>query len=383
MLEITGGRILGADSRLTTGTLHVRGDFLAADAGAGPRRRWRADGLLVLPGMVDLHGDAFERQLMPRPGVHFPHPMALLDTDRQLIANGVTTAYLGLTWSWEPGLRGRAAALAFRDGLEATRPLLACDTRLHLRFETFNLDALDEVADWITGGHVDLLAFNDHMAHIAEKIDQPDALGEYTGRTGLSVAAFQDLFHRVASHEAEVPGGIARLAALALDHGVPMASHDDESPDMRAGFDALGCRLCEFPVDTATARFALDKGDSVILGAPNILRGGSHCGRLDAADAVRQGLCSVLTSDYFYPALLAAPFRLAAMGVASLGEVWRLVSTNPARAAGLDDRGDLSPGQRADVVLIDDSLPDLPRVVAVLVAGRPVFLAEDLTEPAG
>ena len=377
--EIAGGRVLMPDGALEAGSLSVVNGRIADADGAAPDRRWCADGLLVLPGMVDLHGDAFERQLMPRPGVHFDHAMALLDTDRQMIANGITTAYHGLTWSWEPGLRGRDAALAFRDGLEATRPVLACDTRLHLRWETHNIADLDEVAAWVAGGHVDLFAFNDHIGHIATKIGRPEALGDYTARTGLTADAFVDLFRSVAARRSDVPAAIERLAELARARGIPMASHDDETPDMRAGFDDLGCRLCEFPVDEETARHAIGNADPVILGAPNILRGGSHCGRLDAADAIAKGLCTVLTSDYYYPALLTAPFRLAAMGAARFADAWRLVSTNPARAVGLDDRGDLAPGRRADVILIDDSRPGLPRVVATLVAGRPVFQAEDLS----
>ena len=121
-----------------------------------------AGGYLVLPGIVDLHGDAFERQLMPRPGVHFAPVPALLETDRQLLANGITTAYHGVTLSWEPGLRGIEAAREFLAALSAVRPRLGADARLHLRFECFNLDAVEEVVSWIEAGRIDLLAFNEH-----------------------------------------------------------------------------------------------------------------------------------------------------------------------------------------------------------------------------
>ena len=114
----------------------------------GRAARLRADGFLILPGLVDLHGDAFERQLMPRPRVSFDPRIALRDTDRQLVANGITTAFHGLTCSWEPGLRGREAAVAFLDALDAVKDRLACDTRLHLRQETFNVDAVDEIEDF-------------------------------------------------------------------------------------------------------------------------------------------------------------------------------------------------------------------------------------------
>lgn len=379
-IEIAGGRVLSPEGGFEERPLALSEGRVAEDTGAAAR--YRADGLLVLPGIVDLHGDAFERQIMPRPGVHFDHALALLETDRQMLANGITTAYHGLTWSWEPGLRGREAAVAFLAALEETRPHLACDTRLHLRFETYNLDAVDEVANWIEQGRVDLLAFNDHIDHIARKIDTPGGLDTYTGRSGLAPDAFRALFKRVKGRETEVAPAIQHLAAVARKKGVPMASHDDETPRMRAWYDDLGCRICEFPLDTATACHAAEKGDPIVLGAPNVLRGGSHCDRLTASEAVAQGLCSVLTSDYYYPALLTAPFRLAAEGVLSLPEAWRLVSTNPARAVGLEDRGTLSPGSRADVVVIDDSLPGLPRVAATFIAGRPVFIDAERVRPA-
>jgi alpha-D-ribose 1-methylphosphonate 5-triphosphate diphosphatase len=138
--------------------------------------------------------------------------------------------------------------------------------------------------------------------------------------------------------------------------------------------------LCEFPVDAATARVARALGDAVILGAPNIIRGGSHCDRQDAAEAVAEGLCTVLASDYHYPSLLGAVFRLAKDNVAFLPDAWNLVSSNPAEAVGLDDRGILEPGRRGDVIVVDDSGPYGPRVAATFVAGRCVYASVDPTE---
>src|SRR6478736_5254194 len=108
-----------------------------------------ASGLLVLPGIVDLHGDAFERQMMPRPGVDFPVDVALLDSDRQAIGNGITTVYHATTWSWEPGLRSADNARQLLENIEILRPKLAADTRFHLRHETYNLDAEIEIAKWL------------------------------------------------------------------------------------------------------------------------------------------------------------------------------------------------------------------------------------------
>jgi alpha-D-ribose 1-methylphosphonate 5-triphosphate diphosphatase len=145
-LRIERGRVLidGAFADLTVDT-GEDGRIAGLDTGAAAARCIDADGLLVLPGIVDIHGDAFERQMMPRPGVGFPIDIALIDSDRQVLANGITTVFHGVTYSWEPGLRGPENARAIVAALDQLRPLLGADTRFHLRHETFNLDA---EAEW-------------------------------------------------------------------------------------------------------------------------------------------------------------------------------------------------------------------------------------------
>jgi alpha-D-ribose 1-methylphosphonate 5-triphosphate diphosphatase len=335
--------------------------------------------LLLLPGIVDLHGDAFERQLMPRPQVHFPPDIALIDTDRQLVANGITTALHGLTWSWEPGLRGREAAVRFLDTLEYLQPTLACDSHVHLRHEVFNVEAAQEIERWMADGRIRLLAFNDHLAMFKRRIDQPSKLAQYAERAHMAVPAFIDLVHEVSEREPQVEATNRWLAENARRHGVSLASHDDVSPVARRNFHALGCGLCEFPLHRETAEEGRRLGDGIIMGAPNVVRGASHLdGGMRAAEMVAAGLVDVLTSDYYYPALPQAAFRLARDGVLPLSQAWRLISANPARLAGFADRGEISLGLRADLVLIDDSDPVLPRVVATMVGGRMVHAVKDL-----
>ena len=377
-LLITGGDVLSGGEFLPGGSVMVCGgtilsvgqEFAMED---GMRGRglavFNAKGLKILPGIVDLHGDAFERQLMPRPGVHFPHALALMETDRQMLGNGITTAFHGLTWSWEPGLRGKPAAHAFMAALAEVRNRLGCDTRLHLRFETHNLDDLDEVEACLESGMVDLLAFNDHTGHLTEEIKQTRKAESLAGRSGLGVEEYRSRLEAVLSRTGEVPEALARLSRVARE-GLPMASHDDDTPETRAWYRGLGCRIAEFPTSYEAARAAKAHGDHVVMGAPNALRGKSHTSsRVDARTAVAQGLCDILASDYYYPALLEAPFVLAREGILPLAEAWKLVAENPAKAAGLHDRGRLAPGLRADMVLVDDGGPS-PKAVAVLAGGR-------------
>jgi alpha-D-ribose 1-methylphosphonate 5-triphosphate diphosphatase len=252
-LFIDGGRtLLGQDIAETS--LQI-GDGVIADIGSdAPHGALGLDAsdLLVLPGIVDLHGDAFERQLMPRPGVDFPVDVALIDSDRQAIANGITTVFHGTTWSWEPGLRGAENARKLLDAIETLRPKLASDTRFHLRQETFNLDAEDEIVGWLQAGRIDLLAFNDHM-DIAG-ISKPAKRARMVERTGLSSDAFDQLVDRVLSRTDEVPASIARLAKAANAAGVPTLSHDDATPAMRDDFRKLGVNIAEFPINEETAQ---------------------------------------------------------------------------------------------------------------------------------
>jgi alpha-D-ribose 1-methylphosphonate 5-triphosphate diphosphatase len=373
-LILSGARLLHEDGSIRPGSISVVDGQIAAVSTEPAGMATDAGGYLVLPGIVDLHGDAFERQLMPRPGVHFAPVPALLETDRQLLANGITTAYHGVTLSWEPGLRGIEAAREFLAALSAAQPRLGADARLHLRFECFNLDAVEEVLSWIEAGRIDLLAFNEHTASIARDIKR-GKLGEYLGRTRLDQQNFIALFEQVCARRDAVPAAVARLAEAARQAVIPMASHDDNSPAMRRHYRELGCRLSEFPLDRETACSAVEAGETVILGSPNVVRGGSHAARLPAAESAEAGLCGVLTSDYYYPTLLQAAYILAGRGALSFAECWALVSRNPARAAGLADRGEIAPGHRADLILVDDSDPALPRVVASYVAGQLRFAA--------
>jgi alpha-D-ribose 1-methylphosphonate 5-triphosphate diphosphatase len=330
-----------------------------------------AGGRLVLPGMIDLHGDAFERQLMPRPGVHFDMHIALSDTDRQLVANGISTAFHGVTHSWEPGLRSRDSLVALMEALESARPHLACDTRLHLRHETFNLQGEADALRWVAQGRVALLAFNDHTADIVKKLDKPLEAMTVLQRTGLGADALRQLAHRVASRASEVPASIGRLAAAAVEAGVPQASHDDMTPDIRHWYQRMSCSISEFPKNRETARAARALGNHVVFGSPNVVRGGSHqSNAVGAATMVTEGLCTVLTSDYYDPAMLQAPFRLAADGACSFEQAWALVSSNAADAAHLHDRGQIAVGQRADVLVVEPPATMPARVALHLIAGR-------------
>jgi alpha-D-ribose 1-methylphosphonate 5-triphosphate diphosphatase len=367
-MQITGGTVLLGSDGLQKADLNLTNGRISFDGPAtGPR--FDASGLLVLPGIVDLHGDAFERQLQPRPGVNFPADLALRDTESQLLANGITTAFHGVTLSWEPGLRSLTAWRALLAALSAGT--WTCDMRVHLRWEAYNLDALDTALADIEAGRVHLLAFNDHTDSILRKLHDPVEGAKYAGRAGMKMPEFKTLADQIAARADAVPAALDRIAAAARAAGLPMASHDDDTIAGRNHFRSLGARICEFPMAEEVGAAALAAGDFVAMGCPNVVRGGSHLGWASAARLAESGICRVLTSDYYYPAMMRAAFVLAQRGKLDLPQAWALISENPAAAGGLTDRGTIAPGKRADLAIVD---PETTRPVATIVAGQMAFI---------
>jgi alpha-D-ribose 1-methylphosphonate 5-triphosphate diphosphatase len=377
-IRIARGRAL-IDGLFEDATIDVNSaDGVIVDIGREGKAKCLLDarGLLVLPGIVDIHGDAFERQMMPRPGVDFALDIALLESDRQAVANGMTTVFHGVTWSWEPGLRGPENARLLLETIERLRPQLGADTRFHLRHETYNLDAEQDIIAWLGDRRIDVLAFNDHMALTEQASTRPHKLAGMVDRSGVSRDQFLARVADVKKRADDVPASIERLASTAVANGIPLLSHDDTSPDQRRWFRTLGCRLAEFPTTLDTAKAAASAGDDIILGAPNVVRGGSHTGWINAADMIAQGLCSILASDYYYPAPLLAAFRLASDKIAMLEKAWTLVSQTPAAAVGMNDRGTITSARRADLIVVDARDQRRPRVVATMAAGQIVHLTD-------
>jgi alpha-D-ribose 1-methylphosphonate 5-triphosphate diphosphatase len=353
-------------------------------------------GMILAPALVDIHGDAFERQLMPRPGVMIPTEAALLETDRQLAANGIATAYHALTLSWEPGLRSVAIGREVVDTLAALAPRLTVDNRVQLRWETFCFEALPLIDSALSGPLLPALAYNDHMTmgvlHPSVALQDrpfdhaPDfpvvdmaspgfaaKMESRAKRSGMDVADFITLMRQMWERRPEVPAVIAAAGQKAAAAGAPMLSHDDSQPETRDFYRAHGARISEFPMNLNVARAARAAGDWIVFGAPNAARGGSHLGSPGAADMVAAGLCDILASDYYYPAMLAAVARLQADGIGQLPDLWKLVSGNPAAALGLADRGAVAVGRRADLVLLDWPEGRTPVVRQSYVNGRAAY----------
>ncbi|MBP9046919.1 MAG: alpha-D-ribose 1-methylphosphonate 5-triphosphate diphosphatase [Tabrizicola sp.] len=395
---IEGARVILED-RVEVASVRIEGGRITGiDVARDGASVILARGRLLAPAFVDVHGDAFERQVMPRPGVMVPIETALLETDRQLAANGIATAYHALTLSWEPGLRSVQTGWEVVRALETLRPRLTAENRLQLRWETFCREAEPLIAHVLSGPDRPALAFNDHTTSMLlhpdvvvqdRPFDQvPDypvtsfdaprfqkKMADQARRAHVSSEEYVALLTSVWSRRPEVPTQIARMAALARAHKAPMLSHDDSQAETRGYYRSLGATVAEFPMHDRVFLAARDAGDAIILGAPNAMRGGSHLGSPGAAEMIARGLCDILASDYYYPAMLGAMVRLHAERVAPLPALWKLVSLNPARAMGLTDRGRIAPGQRADLLLLDWFEGQTPAPLRTWVSGRPGYSA--------
>ncbi|WP_339817444.1 alpha-D-ribose 1-methylphosphonate 5-triphosphate diphosphatase [Sulfitobacter dubius] len=373
-LDLIGAEVLHAEGLSRTPLSFAEGHITERSAG----RQVDLTGFQVLPGIVDLHGDAFERHLAPRRGAMKQLSEGLVSAEAELAANGITTAVLAQFVSWEGGLRGSEFANQVFNGIRDTAPELVTDVRPQLRFETHMLDLYQDLPQRMAEWGVGYIVFNDHLPH--DRLAQgklPKRLVGQALKAGRSpethLAQMQDMHAR----REEVPAALDALCAELSQRGIRMGSHDDQTPEQRAEWRARGVSLAEFPETQEAAEAAHAAGDAVIMGAPNVVRGGSHNGNLSALDLISMGLCHALASDYHYPSPRRAALMLAQSGLLDLAGAWALVSSGPAQVLGLTDRGTLMPGKRADIVILDKATG---RVAATFAAGRVSYMSGAIAE---
>ena len=362
-IRLTGARVLRG-AMLADDTLTLA-DGRVVD---GPAPDLDLSGFLLLPGIVDLHGDGFERHLTPRPSAPFDKTRALRSVAAELAANGVTTAWLAQSWSWEGGFRGADAAEALMVALESARPGLSVDLRLQIRLETHVPADHPRVLDTVARHGIDCVVFNNHLPEALEMAEtQPRRFAQWAAQQGRDPQVLLTIVEEALRLDSQVPQALAVLAGALAARGVTMGSHDDPDAATRGFFRSIGATICEFPTRADAAAEARAAGEPVVMGAPNVVRGGSQSGNIAAERLVADGLCDVLVSDYYYPALAQAAWVLADRGVLPLARAWALISTRPAEVMALADRGTLDAGKRADLVVVN---PETRAVEATIAGGR-------------
>jgi len=355
------------------GSLTIEDGSIAALNAEAPRGAARLDvgGDLLLPGLIDLHGDAIEKEVEPRPNAFFPLPVALDAIDRRMAAAGVTTAFHGVSFAeGELGVRDVAFAETLARALHGFSGVV--DHRVHIRYELTDAGSETRVARLIEDGVASLLSFMDHTPGQGQFKDAA-AYGAYLAR--VYAKAEGEIAEKISEKQAEAGNLVARVRRLA-DHarprGVALAGHDDEGAERVAFMADVGASISEFPLDLATAQAARAAGLVPLFGAPNVLRGRSQSGALSARDAIAAGLAGALCSDYAPQTMLPALGVLT--GEMGLGwpEALDLMAGAPARAVGLADRGEIALGKRADLIRASDR-GGAPSASTVWVAGAQVY----------
>jgi alpha-D-ribose 1-methylphosphonate 5-triphosphate diphosphatase len=330
---------------------------LIAEMGQGaevPKGAIDCGGAYVAPGLIELHTDNLERHIEPRPGVDWPHAAAIVAHDAELASTGITTVFDAMRVGSIPSGKGRyikyARALTSELLELREKDMLKISHYLHLRAEICSETLAEELAEFGPEDRVGIVSMMDHTPGQRQFRDIKKLEQYVKSKRGMSDAEFQD--HVVNLKELRVRNGDRHEAATvseAARFGATLASHDDTTRAQVETSAGYGIHLAEFPTTVDAAQACHDHGIAVMMGAPNLIRGGSHSGNVAASELAELGLLDIVSSDYVPAALLLAAIKL--------GEIWEdmprgiaTVTSTPAKAVGLTDRGTLAQGLRADLV---------------------------------
>jgi alpha-D-ribose 1-methylphosphonate 5-triphosphate diphosphatase len=354
---LRNARIVLGDE-VVTGSVLIR-DGRIADVSAGAPAGAAGEDLegdYLLPGLVELHTDHLEGHIQPRPGTHWDPVPAVLAHDAQTAGAGMTTVFDAVRIGSMEGRNDAtelAREIAEAIGYAADAGMTRAEHFIHVRCEVSAPRSVDEFAALETVGHIRLASLMDHTPGQRQYADVEAFRTYMVGKGKLSNETFlpyiEELKQVAAIHS--IPNRAA-IAQRAKELGIALAAHDDatvEHVDESADFGVL---ISEFPTTRIAAEEARKRGQLIVMGAPNIMRGGSQSGNVAAAELLEAGLLDILSSDYVPASPLQAVFQLEAEGVLPIHVGAKLVATNPAKAVGLDDRGAIETGRRADLVRV-------------------------------
>lgn len=380
MIAIKNGRIVQPDRILDGKVLVIDGDRIHSIADEIPPadRVIDAHGRYITPGFFDVHSDKIEQFILPRPTAQFDFELALKECERELLHLGITTIYHSFSLLKDE-LFGKSP-LRTRENVEKMAALIRdihdrnhlIHHRFHLRIEIDNLDAYDIAKAMIEEGLAHEISFMDHspgQGQYRNLAIYKETIGKYHGRE-IEELGFEKVLEMQRNKETLSFAQLRELCALAHEKGIAVASHDDDTPEKLEINREIGVDISEFPIHIETARRAREMGFATVVGAPNILLGGSHSGNMSAAEAIKAGCADILCSDYYPPAILHSIFAMNRDCGIPLPKMVSKATLNPARAMGLEaDYGSVEPGKKADLLVID-ILDGYPVITHVLVDGR-------------
>lgn len=345
-------------NEVITGTVAVSAGKITAIEHSGSSSNGAIDveGDLLLPGLVELHTDNFERHLMPRPQVAWAELPALLAHDAEVTAAGITTVFdaLGVGDADEEQLRGKGWQQAVDSfNYAAASDLLRADHHLHVRCELPAPNTIELFAPFEGHPRLGLISLMDHSPGQRQWENVDKARVYYTGKKGWSHEKFErQVAQAIALQERYANPHRKHFVDYCRERAVTLASHDDTTVDhVQQALDE-GVHISEFPTTVAAADCARANGLSIVMGAPNVVRGGSHSGNVSAAELARRDRLDTLSSDYVPSSLLMAALQLTIEADFSLPRAISTISRNPARSVGMVDRGEIAVGLRADLVRV-------------------------------
>jgi len=375
---LSNARVVLADRVIETGWVSVmNGLIVEIGEGRPPETGKDLAGDLLLPGLVELHTDHIEAHYMPRPKVRWDPVAAVVSYDGQLATCGITTVFDSLRVWREEGagdVDGDAEILADAIATARAADLLRIDHFLHLRCEVPMPETAAEARELIGRPDVKLVSLMDHTPGQRQFRDPSKMRIYYRGKNGGMTDAELDVLFakRIDQQAAHAEANHRDIIALARAHATPLASHDDTTSEHVAEAIRDGVAIAEFPTTVEAAQALHAAGIRVLMGAPNLVRGGSHAGNVATAELARAGALDVLSSDYVPASLLMAALCLPkAVPEIALPAAIRTVTKNPAEAVGLTDRGEIAVGKRADLIRVHVA-GDVPAVRSVWRGGRRV-----------
>ncbi|HIY04185.1 MAG TPA: phosphonate metabolism protein PhnM [Candidatus Anaerotignum merdipullorum] len=381
MIVIKNGRLVLPDSIVDGKYLVVEEDRIQSIAETIPAKADKvidAHGRFVTPGFIDIHSDRIEQFILPRPTAQFDFELALKECERELLHQGITTMYHSLSL-YKDERFGKSPLRTLKSVQEMAELIRDIHERFHLlhhrfhlRIEIDNLDAYDIARDMITKGMVHEISFMDHSPGQGQYRDLSiyrKTLAKYQG-CEIEEFDFDGFLEREKGKETLSFEQLQALCRMAHEHGIAVASHDDDTQEKLQLNREIGVDISEFPITVEVAKQANAMGFFTVVGAPNILRGGSHSGNMSAAEAIREGCGDILCSDYYPPAILHGIFMMHQKYGIPLPEMVNKASLNPAKAVGLGkEYGSIEPGKKADLLIIE-LLDGYPVITHVLVDGR-------------
>lgn len=331
----------------------------------------------VLPGLIDIHCDAIEKEVQPRPNTLFPLGMALLEFERKLPVHGITTMYHSLSLGVGLSLRGDHLLTGMVEHIHRYRSKRSMiRNRIHLRFEVSHLAGMPIVKRYLDEKAIEYLSFMDHSPGQGQ-YREPGSFERYVMKNqGVGVDEVQVIVDDLIKRRQQVNWEhLHQLSKLAAERGIAIASHDDDTVEKVEESIGYGISICEFPINLETAKHAARRGLHVCVGAPNVVRGVSHDKNLRAVDAITAGAADIICSDYHPSSLLSAVFKLSDEGTAALPEAVRMATLHPAQALGAgSELGSIEPGKAADLIVVD-RYEGQPWVTNTIVGGNLVYSA--------